>query len=397
MQDKITHPLFESGFRIFFIAAAFYAVSIMSLWSAQMSGMTDILDRIVSMPLSIWHAHELIFGVIIAVVAGFLTTAVPVWTGTPRIRGAQLIFLFLLWFAGRVAILSSAKFPAEFVALIDLLFIPALAFIIAKPIITQKLWRNLGFIPLLFLIMIGNVLIHIEELGWGEDTAGVGIRLSIGLLILMTVVIGGRVIPFFTQNWLDRHDKKVTTTTPEWIDRVTIISCLITVVASTFPMDGLLLTALNVLTGVLILIRLSYWQGQHTISDPIMWILHVGYALMGLGFLAEALSLSTDLLPEVLAQHVFTIGGLSIMILGMMSRIALGHTGRPLIIHPLITVAYLAMILSLLSRILTPLFLPDFYEAGLALAGISWVAAWVLYLIIYTPILLSPRPDGKAG
>ncbi|OUR77457.1 hypothetical protein A9Q83_10925 [Alphaproteobacteria bacterium 46_93_T64] len=397
MQDKITHPLFESGFRIFFIAAAFYAVSTMSLWSAQMSGMTDILDRIVSMPLSIWHAHELIFGVIIAIVAGFLTTAVPVWTGTPRIRGAQLIFLFLLWFAGRIAIVFSAKFPAEIVALIDLLLIPALAFTIAKPIITQKLWRNLGFIPLLLLIMIGNTLIHIEELGWGEDTAGVGIRLSIGLLILMTVVIGGRVIPFFTQNWLDRRDKKVTTATPEWIDRVTIISCLITVVASAFPTDEFLLTTLNVLTGVLILIRLSYWQGHHTTSDPMMWILHIGYAFMGLGFLAEALSLGTDLLPEVLAQHVFTVGGLGVMILGMMSRIALGHTGRPLIIHPLITVAYLAMILSLLSRILTPLFLPDFYEAGLALAGISWVVAWVLYLIIYTPILLSPRSDGKAG
>ncbi len=369
----------------------------MSLWSAQMSGMTDILDRIVSMPLSIWHAHELIFGVIIAIVAGFLTTAVPVWTGTPRIRGAQLIFLFLLWFAGRIAIVFSAKFPAEIVALIDLLLIPALAFTIAKPIITQKLWRNLGFIPLLLLIMIGNTLIHIEELGWGEDTAGVGIRLSIGLLILMTVVIGGRVIPFFTQNWLDRRDKKVTTATPEWIDRVTIISCLITVVASAFPTDEFLLTTLNVLTGVLILIRLSYWQGHHTTSDPMMWILHIGYAFMGLGFLAEALSLGTDLLPEVLAQHVFTVGGLGVMILGMMSRIALGHTGRPLIIHPLITVAYLAMILSLLSRILTPLFLPDFYEAGLALAGISWVVAWVLYLIIYTPILLSPRSDGKAG
>jgi len=397
MQKRASGLLFESGFRVFFLSAALYAALVMALWSAQMSGALAILEKTIEMPLPLWHAHELLFGFIVAVVAGFLTTAVPVWTGSPRIRGTELKLLFALWLTGRIAISLSNLLPAWLVALIDMAFLPAVALSVAKLIIPKKLWKNLGFVPLLLLIATGNALIHAEFMGWTDDTAATGIRFSIGLLILMTVVIGGRVIPFFTSNWLKRHGQPADTSGPGWIAPATILSCLITTIASIFLTNEFALGGLNYLTGTLILFRLAYWKGFQTLSDPIMWVLHLGYALMGIGFLAEGLSFTTDIIPEILAQHVFTIGGLGVMVLGMMSRITLGHTGRPLDISFAITFAYFMIILSLLSRVIPPLLLPDFYQIGLAIAGVSWIAAWALYLIIYTPILLSPRPDGKEG
>jgi len=397
MQTRRSSLIFETGFRVFFLSAAFYAALTMTLWSLQVSGATDFLENSIQMPLSLWHAHELLFGVIIAVVAGFLTTAVPAWTNTPAINGTPLKLLFTLWLAGRLAITFSALLPAMLTAAIDLAFLPALAFVIARPIIGKKIWRNLGFVPLLLLIMGGNLLFHADLTGWSDDAASAGLRLSIGLLVLMTVAIGGRVVPFFTGNWLKRHGKTVTTDTPAWLGRATILSTLITVSANPFLTNDLVLGGLNYLTGVLILWRLSHWKGLHTLSDPLMWILHLGYALMGVGFLVDGLAFTTDLVPEILAQHIFTIGGLGIMILGMMSRIALGHTGRPLKVHPVITVAYFLLLLSLISRVLPPLVAPGFYQLGLSIAGASWIGAWLLYLLIYTPICLSPRPDGKKG
>ncbi|MEH6404481.1 MAG: NnrS family protein, partial [Sneathiella sp.] len=375
MQKRGNGLLFESGFRIFFLSAALYAALTMALWSAQMSGALAILEKMIQMPLPLWHAHELLFGFIVAVVAGFLTTAVPVWTGSPRIRGVELKLLFALWLAGRIAIFSSGFIPIWLVALVDIAFLPAVAFSVAKLIIPKKLWKNLGFVPLLLLIATGNALFYADLIGWTEDTALTGIQLSIGLLILMTVVIGGRVVPFFTSNWLKKQGRPADTSAPSWIAPATILSCLITIIAGAFPLNELVLGALNYLTGALILFRLAHWQGLKTLSDPIMWVLHLGYALMGLGFIAEGLAFTTDLIPELLAQHVFTIGGLGVMVLGMMSRIALGHTGRPLDIKPAITLAYFLILLSLLSRVIPPLMLPDFYELGLAVAGASWIVA----------------------
>lgn len=397
MQKGSNSLLFESGFRIFFLSAALYAALVMALWSANVMGIFSILGETVKMPLLLWHAHELLFGFIVAVVAGFLTTAVPVWAGSPRVRGIELKLLFALWLAGRIAISLSSQLPDWLVALIDIAFLPAVAVSVARLIIPKKLWKNLGFVPLLLLIATGNVLIHLEIMGWTDDTASTGIRLSIGLLILMTVVIGGRVVPFFTSNWLKRHGRPSDTSAPSWIAPATILTCLVTIIASAFPLNELVLGVFNYLTGALILYRLSHWKGLQTLSDPLTWVLHLGYALMGAGFIAEGLSFTTDLIPEVLAQHVFTIGGLGVMVLGMMSRIALGHTGRPLTIRTAITVAYFMIVLSLLSRVIPPLLLPDFYQLGLSIAGTSWIVAWILYLIIYIPILLAPRPDGKAG
>ncbi|MBL4667349.1 MAG: NnrS family protein, partial [Sneathiella sp.] len=237
MQNNTGSLLFEGGFRIFFLGAATYAVLTMALWSLQMSGSLEILEQTVSMPLTLWHAHELIFGFIVAVVAGFLTTAVPVWANTPRIRGTELKVLFGLWLLGRVAVNFSAVIPLEIGAIIDVLFIPALVFSIAKPIIRKKLWKNLGFIPLLLLLMTGNILIHLEVLELSSDTAGPGIDLSIGLLVLMTIVIGGRVTPFFTQNWLKRHGIQEEIAQPDWITKVVIVASLITVIANAFSDD----------------------------------------------------------------------------------------------------------------------------------------------------------------
>lgn len=394
------HPvkqLFEGGFRIFFLSAAIYAAITMIVWISELSGLTEIADQIFAIPLSLWHAHELIFGFIVAVVTGFLTTAVPVWTGSPRVRGPELTFLFALWLSGRLAISLSALLPAYLIAVLDISFLPILAIVIARRIVAKKMWRNLGFIPLLLAVACGNLLFHLELLGITEDTASSGIKLAIGLFILITVIIGGRVIPVFTSNWRKRLGMSGLEPSNPWIGRITIISCLIAAVSSPLSLDENIVGTLNLIAGFMILLRLSKWRSWETYSDPLVWILHVGYALMGVGFLTEALHLLTDALPQILAQHVFTIGGLGVMVMGMMSRIALGHTGRALTINPAIILAYILILVSLTTRILPAMLFPDFYDIGLHIAGTSWILAWILYLFIYIPIFLAPRPDGKAG
>lgn len=389
--------LFEGGFRIFFLSAAAYAALIMVLWITDLTGSNEILGTFSLLPGSLWHAHELIFGFIMAVVAGFLTTAVPVWAGNPRIRGAALVLLFTLWLAGRGAVFFSEYLPMLLSSLIDLAFIPCLAWIISKPIIAKKLWRNLGFIPLLLLIFFANLLIWLEMLAFTTSSATTGIRLAIGLLVLMTVIIGGRVIPVFTGNWLKRHALDPLPASPGWLGKATILSCLIAVLADAFLPETQISSGFFAFAGLLILARLAFWQGWRTRRDPLMWVLHLGYALLGFGFLAESISQVFEEFEPLVANHILTIGGLGIMILGMMSRIALGHTGRPLDVHPAISLSYILILTSLLARVLPPLAFPDIEDAGLVLAGGSWVLAWFLYLAIYIPVLCTPRADGKEG
>ncbi|GLQ07741.1 NnrS family protein [Sneathiella chinensis] len=392
-------PLFETGFRVFFLAAALYAPLALLLFLLDLAGLASPLAGATPLSLTLWHGHELVFGFIVAVAAGFLTTAVPVWAGSPRIHGAPLVGLFLLWLAGRLTMTFAGLLPAWMVALVDLAFVPALAFMIARPILQKRLWRNAGFIPLLLLITLGNILFHAETLGGtGTDgAAATGLRFAIGLFVLMTVMIGGRVIPFFTSNWLARQGKPPLSDSPPLLVRATLIACLLTVLASLFPLPGWVLALLNVAAGLLVLARLSRWQGGRTLSDPLMWVLHAGYGLLGLGFLAAATSHSFDSISEPASLHVITIGGLGVMIYGMMSRIALGHTGRPLVVSPFITAAYFILILSMLLRVIPATFLPDWYFAGIITAGAGWLVVWCLYLVVYTPILIRPRPDGKAG
>ena len=389
--------VFEGGFRIFFISAALYAALSLILWIDEIAGVTGFLGTTSVLPGSLWHAHEIVFGFIIAVVCGFLTTAVPVWAGTERIRGAELVFLFVLWITGRLAVLFSEFIPVLFAAAIDLAFIPAVAVIIAKPLIREKVWRNLGFIPMLLLIATGNLLIWMEMLAVPGASATTGINLSIGLLVLMTVLIGGRVLPVFTGNWLKRHGEDPIEPAAPIIGKLTVLMTAVAVLANAFSPFETINSILQMIAGVLILIRLVPWKGMKTLSDPIMWILHAGYLFLGLGLLFEGAVFFFEDIPEILTNHILTIGGLGIMIYGMMSRIALGHTGRPLKVRPLITFSYFLILFSLLARVLPPLVLPELEDFALSLSGLSWIAAWIFYLVIYVPILTSPRADGKAG
>lgn len=392
-----TPLVFEGGFRIFFISAAVYAALSLILWIDEISGITGFLGTTSVLPGSLWHAHEIVFGFIIAVVCGFLTTAVPVWAGTDRIRGSELVILFILWIAGRFSVLFSEFMPVLFAAVIDLVFIPAVAVVIAKPIIRKKLWRNMGFIPMLLLIATGNLLIWLEMLAVPGANATTGINLSIGLLVLMTVLIGGRILPVFTGNWLKRHGEDPIEPAPAIIGKLTILTTALAVLANAFSPYETVNSALQVIAGSLILIRLGPWKGLKTLSDPIMWILHLGYLFLGLGLLFEGAVFFFEDIPEILTNHILTIGGLGIMIYGMMSRIALGHTGRPLKVKPVITLSYFLILFSLLARIIPPLIAPDLEEIALSSSGLSWITAWIFYLAVYFPILTSPRADGKEG
>ncbi|MFT6556536.1 MAG: hypothetical protein ACJAYR_000383 [Sneathiella sp.] len=395
-----SHPsslLFEGGFRIFFLSAALYAALSMILWICDLTGYSEILGLFSVLPGSLWHAHELIFGVIMAVVAGFLTTAVPVWTGGERIRGTELKILFGLWLLGRLAVFMSELLPLPVVVLIDLSFIPYLAFLIGRQIIQKRLWRNLGFIPMLFFILSGNVLIWGEMLAISNLYANTGIQLSIGFLVLMTVLIGGRVLPVFTSNWLRRANKNNELANSVWLKRLTIVTTLLAVFSGPLNAPQLFQALASIFAAIFIIARLLQWKGWQTLSDPLMWILHLGYLFLGLGFLAEASTHVFIDFPEILANHVLTIGGLGTMVLGMMSRIALGHTGRPLKIASGVALSFWLLIASLIARILPPLAFPDFEDVGLAFAGIAWICAWILYLIYYVPVLTKVRADGKEG
>ena len=378
--------LFDLGFRPFFLAAALLAVMIQPLWLAAVMGYLTLPDYFGATG---WHAHEMIFGYSSAVIAGFLLTAGGNWTGQVLAKGGMLTALVLLWLAPRILIFVPAV-PSELVAVLDLLFLPILALLLLRPIIKIKQWRNIAFPVLLILMAGGNLLIHAQALGWSESTAEAGLLLALYVIVLVIVLMAGRVVPFF----IERGAQGARVRKWKWVEVISIASIVVLLPAELVWPDSISYQAVVAVAAVSHGIRWWGWLSRPAWRVPLLWVLIGGYFWVVAG-LVLLLAATLSEIPKSLALHAFTVGGIGVLTLGMMARVSLGHTGRMLQPHPAMAWSFALINLAVVFRVLLPTVEIFPYEADVALATAVWEAAFLIFLVIYTPILIQPRVDGR--
>lgn len=380
-------PFFSYGFRAFFFSGAAWALVAMLVWILWITGAGGF-----SIPYAgiAWHAHELIIGYGTAVLAGFLLTAIPNWTGRPPIQGYTLAWLWLAWVLGRVALLLADRIGYLGAALLDNLFLLSLVPLITREIVAGNNLRNLRVVVIVALVMLANIGFHVEFLTTGYPDYS--LRAALALFVVLISVIGGRIIPAFTRNWLVQQGQSQRLPVPfNRFDAATLIVSVISLALWTvLPVSGLTGMALLV-AGILQLGRLARWAGIRTTAEPLVLILHVGYLFVGLGFVLVGMS-SFGLIFQQAALHAWSTGAIGIMTLAVMTRASRGHAGFPLTAPVGTRVIYLLAVLAVLLRL--SLLLRPGSEVLQAGAAIAWCAAFVLFIACYGSMLL--RSKGRA-
>lgn len=382
-------PLFNLGFRAFFALAGFAALLLILIWNSMFKGSLGLSNYFSP---NEWHAHEMLLGYAGAVIAGFLLTAVKNWTGQPTASGDKLAGLCLLWLYGRIVPFYAGLLPDSFIALIDFAFFPVLAYQISQPILRAKNYRNLMFVGLLSLLALGNGMIHAEKLGLMANGTAMGLQLVIATIILLILVVAGRVFPFFTERGLSG----VLIIKKPLLDQLSIGFAALVFVLQLMEVSGTLLALAALVAGAANIARVLNWYIGKIWYVPLLWVLYVGYGWIILGFLFTVLSAYAVISPT-LALHAFTLGGIGVLTLGMMARVALGHTGRALKASNAIALAFVLLNLAAVFRVLLPMVLPAWYNGLVYSATLAWLAAFALFVFIYLPILTSVREDGQDG
>ncbi len=369
------------GFRPFFLLAALHAAVMVWVWLGVFLGGWSLSTQI---PPLTWHAHEMLFGFAGAAVAGFLLTAVPNWTGLPTPRGAPLGALAALWVLGRVALLGN-WLPGSVAALLDLAFLPTLASALASPLVRARQWKNLVFLPILGLLSLADVLV------WA-DRAQLGLELGLTCILLLVAIIGGRVIPFFIRAALGDYDLR----SRPWVEKLAPAWLLLLFVSEQAGLTSGAVAVLYLLGALLHGLRLAGWYDRRLWRVPLLWILFLGYGWLVVGLALKAQALGWGLNPRP-ALHALTAGCIGSLILGMMARVALGHSGRALKPAPLTVLAFILVTLAAGVRCLGPLLAPTHYTTWLSASATLWSLAYGLYAMVYAPILTTPRADGRPG
>jgi len=382
-------PAFLSiGFRPFFLGGAAWAATAMVIWIGMLAGWWLVAGDYGAVA---WHAHEFLFGYIGAVMTGFLLTVVPNWTGRLPVRGRPLLALFLLWLAGRAALLFSDTIGVIPAAAVESLFLLTLAAVALREVFAGQNWRNLKVVAILGLFAATNILFHAEVIATG--VADYAARAAIALVLVLIMLIGGRIIPSFTRNWLV---KQSVARLPVPFGRYDAISIVVSAVAlsSWIATPGAVATGVALLVaGAVQTLRLARWAGAPTWREPLLLILHVGYAFVPIGFfVVGAAAVGPDVIPPSGALHVWTAGGMVLMTLAVMTRATLGHTGRDLVAGGATCAIYLAAGVALLTRVAAPA-LPDASTPLLHLAAAAWIVGFGLYAVWYGQMLVRPRVD----
>lgn len=376
--------LFAYGFRPFFLAAGCWAAIGILLWVRQYFGEITITTALA--PLD-WHVHEMLYGYVAATIAGFLLTAIPNWTGRLPVSGWPLAALATLWLAGRAAILMSASIGAPAAAVIDIGFLVVLAAVAAREIIAGKNWRNLRVLIVLGVLIVGNVVFHAEVLLTG--TADYGKRIGIAAVILLISLIGGRIVPSFTNNWLTRNNPGRLPVSFTRYDAVTIVVSAVALLGwialPVHPVTG----ALLLVGGLLQAVRLARWAGDRTVADRLVLVLHVGYAFVPVGFLLAGASTFVADVPASAGIHAWTAGAIGLMTLAVMTRATLGHTGQALHAGLVTQAIYALIFVSALARIAAA-----FTGAPMLMhaAALAWVVGFAAFVVAYGRLLLVRRP-----
>jgi len=383
-------PVFlAAGFRPFFLLAGLQAALMLPLWLAQLFGG---LSLSLGYAPVLWHGHEMLFGFGTAAVGGFLLTAVPNWTGAAGVKGAPLGLLVAIWLAARIAMALGGLLPPWVALIPSLAFLPLLGAFLALPLIKAGKVRNIMFLGLLLVLTIADALVQVEMNGWAQ-TGQAGLYLGLFLLLMMIGVVGGRIIPGFTQSGMRMAGVTVTPVQRPRLDKAALLSLAACGLSWVFLPGSPLAGALSLLAAVLHLVRLSGWKGWVTGPVPLLWVLHIGYLWLCVGLLLLGISAFGGLLTST-ALHALTLGTIGTMVVGVMSRAALGHSGRPLVPAKTTVAAYVLIQLAALARVFGVMLDAD---KGLWLSGLLWTAAFAAFVWVYAPVCLLPRSDGKAG
>lgn len=385
-------PFWGRGFRPFFLLGALYAVLIISAWALFLHG-------IIGVPMFwrdpvLWHAHEMIFGFTVAIIAGFLLTAVANWTGSAPVRRTNLAILCLVWTAGRAAFWCSFG-PPLLLSMIDLSFLPLLAISLSAPLIRTGNKHNFMFLGILSLLFLGNLHMHLATAGViGGDPL---ITAYAAILVVMSIIsiIASRIIPSFTVAGL-RMRGQILYQTPQARTDIAALLLLIAlaITALACGLESFITGLLAIVTGLVHLWRMRSWHTLKTAGEPLLWILHAGHLWLVAGLLTLGLHSFHLTDSPSLALHMLTVGSIGSLTLGMMARVALGHTGRPIMAGAPVIAAFWMMQGSVLVRAMAILMRDENYTLWVAASGLLWVLAFVIYLLVYTPILLGARPDG---
>lgn len=381
---------FALGFRPFFFLAGVAAVVLMVQWLLVYSGITGIGNYYSTMG---WHGHEMVFGYAAAVVAGFLLTAARNWTGIQTITGKPLALLAAIWLAGRLLPLFADTIPHLVIAIVDCSFLLGLAIALAFPLIRSKQINNIIFLPLLLVMLAGNILVHLQLLGVMNASAQIGESLGVYMVALVVVIMGGRVIPFFTERGLDSG---INSRHWQWIERLAPLTIILYLLTQLFITNTLLLALMAAVTAVVHGVRLAGWYQHGIWRVPLLWVLHLGYGWLVISFILELLS-ALGLVDNMLALHALTAGGIGVLTLGMMARVALGHSGRPLVASNTMAWAFALLNIGVVVRVLLPALFPEWDSWLIFVSGGLWIIAFAIFTLIYTPVLLKPRVDGQPG
>lgn len=380
--------IFSYGFRPFFFGGAVWAAAAILLWIPQYVGAWQWPSAFA--PLD-WHVHEMLYGYVPAIVAGFLLTAIPNWTGRLPVCGAPLAGLVFLWLAGRIAMLMTARIGLTVAAVIDLAFLAVLFAVTMREIIAGKNWRNLRVLIIVAVLIAGNVVFHIEVISAG--VADYGIRLGIGATILLISLVGGRIIPSFTHNWLVRENPGRLPVPFGRYDMMTLaVSALAFAVWIAAP-SATGTGALMMFAGLLHIVRLARWAGDRTLQDRLVLVLHVAYAFVPVGFfLVGAAALWPEAVPASAGIHAWTAGAIGLMTMAVMTRASLGHIGQPLVASLLTQAIYVCLFFAAGLRIAAA------FGGGLALmhsSATAWVLGFSLFAVSYGPPLMLRAPNWK--
>ncbi|MCC2610593.1 NnrS family protein [Neorhizobium petrolearium] len=376
--------IFSYGFRPFFLSAALWAVAAMFLWIASLGGVIEVASAYGTVH---WHAHEMLFGYASAVLAGFLLTAVPNWTGRLPVSGWPLVFLFLVWVVGRLGFLLADTVGVMAAILADGAFLPLLLFICVREVVAGKKWKDLKVIGGLLALSTANILFHLDAAA-GQHPS-VGIKLALSAYVSMILVVGGRIIPSFTRNWINKTGRTDFPVAYNHFDTAAIL-CGVTALASWVVLgDGPVVAAAAGLAAVMHAARLGRWRGWTTTAEMLVAILHIAYLFVPLGFAAIAIA-ALGLFDETSAIHVLSVGTVATMMLAVMTRASRGHTGRVLTASRTTIASYGAIVLSALLRP-SAAFFPEHLSTVYALAGLAWLISFGLFVLEYAPMLARVR------
>jgi uncharacterized protein involved in response to NO len=380
--------LLSYGFRPFFLFGAIYAGLAILAWLPMFNGSLELWTAFT--PID-WHVHEMLYGYLPAVVTGFLLTAIPNWTGRLPIQGVPLLVLVTVWIAGRIAVTFSGEIGWLAAAIIDVAFLVLVVVAAAREIIAGANWRNLRVIGLVTLLVIGNVAFHVEAHVQGN--AEYGVRIGIAATVLLIVLIGGRIIPSFTRNWLARENPGRLPAPFARFDVAVIALSAATLALWTVQPAGRITAAALAITGALHIVRLARWAGDRTWRDRLVLILHVGYVFVPVGFLLASAA-ALDIVMADAGNHAWTVGAAGTMTLAVMTRASLGHTGNALAASAATQAIYSAIVVAALARICSSLE-PVWSESLLDIAAIAWCIAFFGFAGSFGPLLAGQQRRAK--